>query len=52
MFEAVTPGSLDYSNLIEKLQAADIEALYYGGYPARRACSFGSCVIGATIFSS
>jgi branched-chain amino acid transport system substrate-binding protein len=34
IFEAVTPGSLDYSNLIEKLQAADIEALYYGGYAA------------------
>jgi branched-chain amino acid transport system substrate-binding protein len=28
----VTFGALDYSDVIEKLQAADIDVVYYGGY--------------------
>jgi branched-chain amino acid transport system substrate-binding protein len=52
LFRSVTPGSLDYSDLIEQLQAANIDVLYYGGYLPRRDCSFGSCVIGAGVSSS
>jgi branched-chain amino acid transport system substrate-binding protein len=30
--EIYTPGERDYSQLVEKLQAADIEVIYVGGY--------------------
>jgi branched-chain amino acid transport system substrate-binding protein len=34
LFEAIEPGQADYSNLIDKLQAQQIDALYFAGYPA------------------
>ncbi len=34
LFEAIEPGQPDYSQLIDKLQAEGIDALYYGGYTA------------------
>jgi branched-chain amino acid transport system substrate-binding protein len=34
LFEAIEPGQPDYSGLIDKLQAAGIDALYFGGYTA------------------
>ena len=34
MFEAIEPGQADYSEVIDKLQAAGIDALYFGGYTA------------------
>jgi branched-chain amino acid transport system substrate-binding protein len=32
IFESITPGSTDYFDVIEKIQAANIDVLYYGGY--------------------
>jgi branched-chain amino acid transport system substrate-binding protein len=34
LFEAIEPGQPDYSGLIDKLQAEEIDALYFGGYTA------------------
>jgi branched-chain amino acid transport system substrate-binding protein len=34
LFEAIEPGQADYSQLIDRLQADGIAALYYGGYTA------------------
>ena len=34
LFEAIEPGQSDYSELIDKLQAEGIDALYFGGYAA------------------
>jgi branched-chain amino acid transport system substrate-binding protein len=34
MFEAIEPGQADYSDLIDRLQAEKIDALYFGGYTA------------------
>jgi branched-chain amino acid transport system substrate-binding protein len=34
LFEAIEPGQADYSNLIDKLQAEGIDALYFAGYTA------------------
>ena len=34
MFDAIEPGQVDYSGLIDKLQAEGIDALYFGGYTA------------------
>ena len=33
LFEAVQPGQLLFTDLIERLRRAGIDALYYGGYP-------------------
>lgn len=32
MYEAITPGEKDYSALVSKLKAAQVEVLFYGGY--------------------
>jgi branched-chain amino acid transport system substrate-binding protein len=32
LFERITPGLVDYFDLIEEIQAASIDVLYYGGY--------------------
>ena len=32
MFEAIPPGQADYSELIDRLQAKGVDALYFGGY--------------------
>ena len=32
MFEGITPGLVDYLDVIEKIQAANIDVVYYGGY--------------------
>ncbi len=32
MYEAITPGEKDYSALVSKLKANQIDVLYYGGY--------------------
>jgi branched-chain amino acid transport system substrate-binding protein len=32
LFQSVVPGMLDYVEVIEIIQAADIDVLYYGGY--------------------
>ena len=34
MFEVIAPGANDYSNLLEKLQAAHVDVIYFGGYAA------------------
>ena len=34
LFEAIEPRQTDYSNIIDKLQAEGIDALYFGGYTA------------------
>jgi branched-chain amino acid transport system substrate-binding protein len=34
LFQSITPGQSDYSRLIEKLRAAGVSVLYYGGYAA------------------
>jgi branched-chain amino acid transport system substrate-binding protein len=34
LFDAIEPGQADYSTLVDKLQAAGIDALYFGGYTA------------------
>jgi branched-chain amino acid transport system substrate-binding protein len=34
LFEAIEPGQVDYSILIDKLQAEGIDALYFAGYTA------------------
>jgi branched-chain amino acid transport system substrate-binding protein len=34
LFEQITPGLVDYFEIVEKIQAASIDALYYAGYPA------------------
>jgi branched-chain amino acid transport system substrate-binding protein len=34
LFETIAPGQSDYSRLIEKLRAAGVSVLYYGGYAA------------------
>jgi branched-chain amino acid transport system substrate-binding protein len=33
LFEAVQPGQLVFADLIERLRAAEIDVVYYGGYP-------------------
>jgi branched-chain amino acid transport system substrate-binding protein len=37
LYEAFTPGQADYSSLISRMQAADIEVFYIGGYSAEAA---------------
>lgn len=37
MYEAFTPGERDYSSLISRMQAADIDVFYIGGYSAEAA---------------
>ncbi len=32
LFEAITPGQVDYFDLIERIKAAQAEVVYYGGY--------------------
>jgi branched-chain amino acid transport system substrate-binding protein len=32
LFETIEPGGLDYSGILEKMRAADVQVLYYGGY--------------------
>jgi branched-chain amino acid transport system substrate-binding protein len=32
MFEGITPGLVDYLDVIEKIQAANVDVVYYGGY--------------------
>ena len=32
MLEAIEPGKADYWDIVQKMQAMDIEVLYYGGY--------------------
>jgi branched-chain amino acid transport system substrate-binding protein len=32
LYEAITPGEKDYSALVSKLKAAQVEVLFYGGY--------------------
>lgn len=34
LFEAIEPGQADYSALIDQLEAAEIDALYFAGYTA------------------
>ena len=34
MFEVIEPGKTDYFDLIDKLQAKGVDALYFGGYSA------------------
>jgi branched-chain amino acid transport system substrate-binding protein len=34
MFEAIEPGKTDYLDLIDRLQAKEVDALYFGGYSA------------------
>jgi branched-chain amino acid transport system substrate-binding protein len=34
LFQSITPGQSDYSRLVEKLRAAGVSVLYYGGYAA------------------
>jgi branched-chain amino acid transport system substrate-binding protein len=34
LFEAIEPGQADYLELLDRLQAEEIDALYYGGYTA------------------
>jgi branched-chain amino acid transport system substrate-binding protein len=34
MFEQITPGLVDYFEVVEKIQATSIDVLYYAGYPA------------------
>jgi branched-chain amino acid transport system substrate-binding protein len=33
LFEAVEPGQLVFADLIQRLQGAEIDVVYYGGYP-------------------
>jgi branched-chain amino acid transport system substrate-binding protein len=33
LFEAVQPGQLVFADLIQRLQGAEIDVVYYGGYP-------------------
>jgi branched-chain amino acid transport system substrate-binding protein len=33
MFEQITPGLVDYFEVVEKIQATSIDVLYYAGYP-------------------
>ena len=33
LFVAVQPGQLVFADLIERLRQAEIDVLYYGGYP-------------------
>jgi branched-chain amino acid transport system substrate-binding protein len=32
LYEQITPGQVDYSDVVTRLQAAGIDVLYYGGY--------------------
>jgi branched-chain amino acid transport system substrate-binding protein len=34
IFEQITPGLVDYFEVVEKIQATSIDVLYYAGYPA------------------
>jgi branched-chain amino acid transport system substrate-binding protein len=34
MFEEITPGLVDYHHVVEKIQAANTDVLYYGGHSA------------------
>jgi branched-chain amino acid transport system substrate-binding protein len=33
IFEQITPGLVDYFDVIERIQATDVDVLYYAGYP-------------------
>jgi branched-chain amino acid transport system substrate-binding protein len=33
MFEQIAPGLVDYFEVVEKIQATDVDVLYYAGYP-------------------
>jgi branched-chain amino acid transport system substrate-binding protein len=33
IFEQITPGLVDYFEVVEKIQAANVDVLYYAGYP-------------------
>jgi branched-chain amino acid transport system substrate-binding protein len=33
IFEQITPGLVDYFEVVEKLQATNVDVLYYAGYP-------------------
>ena len=33
LFEAIEPGQLVFADLIQRLQEAHIDVVYYGGYP-------------------
>jgi branched-chain amino acid transport system substrate-binding protein len=33
IFEQITPGLVDYFEIVEKIQATNIDVLYYAGYP-------------------
>ena len=33
LFETMQPGQLVFADLIERLRRAEIDAVYYGGYP-------------------
>jgi branched-chain amino acid transport system substrate-binding protein len=35
LFEAVEPGQLVFADLIQRLQGAEIDVVYYGGYPRK-----------------
>jgi branched-chain amino acid transport system substrate-binding protein len=37
MFETIEPGKADYGDLIDRLQASGIDALFFGGYAAESA---------------
>jgi branched-chain amino acid transport system substrate-binding protein len=37
MFEAIEPRKADYSDIVRKMQAMDVEVLYYAGYAAEAA---------------
>jgi branched-chain amino acid transport system substrate-binding protein len=34
IFEAIVPGEVDYSPVVERMQAAGIDVIFIGGYPA------------------
>jgi branched-chain amino acid transport system substrate-binding protein len=34
LIETIVPGTTDFSNLVDRLEAADIEVLFFGGYTA------------------
>jgi branched-chain amino acid transport system substrate-binding protein len=33
IFEQITPGLVDYFDVIERIQATDVDVIYYAGYP-------------------
>jgi len=34
IFEQITPGLVDYFDVVEKIQATNVDVLYYAGYPS------------------